>query len=481
MIADDAALLSQYVAKRSEVAFGELVRRHVDLVHSAALRQVGGDSHRAQDVTQAVFCELARNAPRLIGHRALSGWLYTTARFIGARLQRAETRRLIRERSSQAMSEIENHSATESLWSDLGPVLDEAMGALSGRDRTALVLRFFGNLPLAEVAAGLGTTENAARMRVDRALEKLRIVLTRRGVKSTSSVLGTVLMANAVAPAPVALASSLVGPAMAGAVGSVGIVPAMTLNLIHLMNSTKITVGISAVAMASVVGTYVGMNNANARLRAEVAALQSQPAPAVVDPVPSRSDPNVDPGELARLRAEHSELMRLRGEVGLLRTTADQLAAAVREKSQTSPLTDEQVLALSQSRGFRELISSAKMNYVRGWFMGCQAFAQQNGGKMPETMEEVEAFFEPPKGWEWTAGLLAKNDFEIVYHGSLDRIEHPERMILIREKQPYDVQNPSGPRKARTYVFADGHSEVHFSPDGDFDAWEKERMVASIP
>ena len=161
----------------------------------------------------------------------------------------------------------------------------------------------------------------------------------------------------------------------------------------------------------------------------------------------------------------------------MLRNTADDLAQALRQTA--SGLTDEQVLALGQSRGFQELMGSAKMNYTRGWFSACQSFAQQNAGHMPESLEQAELFFESPKGWEWTAGLLARNDFEVVYHGSLERIEHPERTILLREKQPFDVTEPSGTRKARTYGFADGHTEVHFSTDGDFESWERERMVAS--
>ena len=74
----DAELLRRYSAEGSEADFADLTRRHVDLVYSAALRLVQGDVHSAQDVTQQVFTEVARQANRLARHPALVGWLYTT-------------------------------------------------------------------------------------------------------------------------------------------------------------------------------------------------------------------------------------------------------------------------------------------------------------------------------------------------------------------------------------------------------------------
>src|SRR5579871_3098726 len=77
----DSELLRRYADERSEVAFAELVRRHLDLVYSVALRQVAGDVHLAEDVAQQVFAALARKAGTLVGRPALSGWLYRSAHF----------------------------------------------------------------------------------------------------------------------------------------------------------------------------------------------------------------------------------------------------------------------------------------------------------------------------------------------------------------------------------------------------------------
>ncbi len=99
---DDSELLRRYVRERSEAAFTELENRHLGVVFSAACRQVGGDVHRAQDVAQLVFADLARKAPALTGHTALVGWLYTSTHFAAAKVRRSEQRRATREKLSAA-------------------------------------------------------------------------------------------------------------------------------------------------------------------------------------------------------------------------------------------------------------------------------------------------------------------------------------------------------------------------------------------
>jgi RNA polymerase sigma factor (sigma-70 family) len=219
---DDAELLRRYAREGAEEAFAEVVRRHVDLVYSAALRQVGGDAHGAKDVAQHVFTDLARKAESLARRPVLAGWLFTATRFAAAKIVRAEQRRQLREQKVAAMTAAlrEDDEQAQAAWGKLRPVIDEAMSALKEGDREAVLLRFFENRALAHVGAKLGLSENAARMRVERALEKLRVVLARRGVTSTSAALGVILANQAVVAAPVGLA---------GAVGSaavVGVVPA---------------------------------------------------------------------------------------------------------------------------------------------------------------------------------------------------------------------------------------------------------------
>ena len=165
----DSELLRRYAETKSEEAFAELARRHVNLVYSTALRQVNGDTHLAQDVAQTVFTDLARKAASLAHRAALTGWLYTSAHFATAKAVRAESRR--RDHEETFMREPIAETAPEPDWNKLRPVLDAVMHELKEPDRDAILLRFFENRPFADIGAQSGLNENAARMRVERALE----------------------------------------------------------------------------------------------------------------------------------------------------------------------------------------------------------------------------------------------------------------------------------------------------------------------
>lgn len=203
---DDAALLRLYADTRSEAAFATFVRRYVDLVYSTAVRCVAGDVHLARDVTQEVFVAVARRAAALASHRAPEGWLYTTTRYEAAHAVRCEQRRRAREQKAHLMNELHPDSTPEPEWQQLHPLLDDAMGTLSERDRDAVVMRFFLHRSFRDISARLGLNEDAARRRVDRALEKLHQVLAQRGVTSTAAAIGGLLSTQAVGAAPAGLA-----------------------------------------------------------------------------------------------------------------------------------------------------------------------------------------------------------------------------------------------------------------------------------
>ncbi len=186
---DSQTLLSLYARTGSESAFRELVSRYIDLVYSTAFRLVGGDAQSAQDATQTVFVALAAKAGMLPKDVMLGGWLHQHTRFVAGEIMRTERRRQMRERQAAEMNAIEDHS--ESNLAQVAPVLDEAIGQLDVEDRTAILLRFFERKDFRSVGEAIGSNEDAARKRVDRALEKLRVLLKHRGVALTTAALGT--------------------------------------------------------------------------------------------------------------------------------------------------------------------------------------------------------------------------------------------------------------------------------------------------
>lgn len=223
---EDTELLRRYVWERSEDAFHELVRRKLPLVYSAALRQMGGDVHRTNDVTQAVFTALARHAESLIDHPSLTGWLYKTTRYAVLTAIRTERRRQHWEKESSLMNanDAAGPQDSEVSWSRIGAVLDEAMHALNERDREAVLLRYFEDQSHASIGKRLGLSEDAARQRIDRALDRLQQTLARRGVVSTASVLTAGLAQAATASFPAGFAAATSGAALAAAAtaGSAG-------------------------------------------------------------------------------------------------------------------------------------------------------------------------------------------------------------------------------------------------------------------
>src|ERR1041385_2870849 len=205
MSENDLDLLGAFFRDQSQDAFAALVQRHLNLVYCAALRQVRSPQF-AEEVAQSVFTDLARNAARLKPGTILTAWLYQVTCRTAIDVVRREARRQSRE---QIASEMNAMNPTAADWTQIEPLLDEAMHALDDTDRTAVLLRYFENKSLREVGETLGTTDEAARKRIGRAVDRLREFFTKHGVNVGLSGLVVVLSANAVQAAPIGLSAAI--------------------------------------------------------------------------------------------------------------------------------------------------------------------------------------------------------------------------------------------------------------------------------
>jgi RNA polymerase sigma factor (sigma-70 family) len=437
---NDAELLRRYVQERSEAAFTELVNGYVNFVYSAALRQVGGDAHLAQDVTQSVFIDLAAKAHSLSPRTVLSGWLYTSTRFSAAKAVRTEQRWRLREHKANAMQEPS--SPDESPWTQLRPIIDQAMHDLKDRDRNAVLLRYFENRPLAQVGARLGLSEDAARKQVDRSLEKLRALLIKRGVTSSAAALAVLLTSQAVNAAPAGITAQLAGTALASAAAGVN----ASLTLVEIITMSKIKFAALATVLLAGVATplyiqhesQVQLRRENQSLRQENEQLRgaggeaAQPSdiPDQANSVATAADQQAN--ELVRLRAEVARLRQdglSRGQPpgansgsgidpALEAAFSTWAARATQLKQRLEQMPDKKIPemqfltekdwfdAVKHSKPFEtdadyrralsDLRSSAKANFDRILQQALRAYGAANNNLLPTDLSLLKPYFETP-------------------------------------------------------------------------------------
>ena len=420
-------LLAEYARTQSESAFRELVSCYLDLVYSTALRRVDCDTHRAQDVAQVVFTDLASQAAKISSEVMLGGWLHRHTCFVAAKTMRSERRRLAREKEAVEVNMLNDESALD--FSRLAPLLDETINQLGEDDRAAILLRFFEQKDYQAISQHLNSSEDAVRMRVNRALDKLRDLLAQRGIRTTTTVLSAVIATNAVQAAPAGLLGTITAAALTGT--TTGLITATKTIAMTTLQKIAVTAALTATVGA---GIYEARQAANAR--AENQKLQEQQKPLAAETARLRAEDAQLSNLVAQAKeqkqltqAQFNELLKLRGQMGVKQANAEvendpafqqaQIWLAkekkIREQFELHPeqkipemqfLTDEDWLDharhadVDTAKGLRIALSNiraaASGAFATKFTLALQAYMAANQQQPPATASQVAGYFNPP-------------------------------------------------------------------------------------
>ena len=429
MTPSDFELLQAYAHDGSQEAFATLVKRHVDLVYSAALRQIRS-LPLAEEVAQSAFVELARQAATLKPDTILTAWLYTVTRRKAIDVVRHESSRQLRE---QIAVELAAMKTSDAHWKEIEPLLDEAMETLNETDRSAILLRYFENKSLREVGESLGASDNAAQKRVTRAVEQLREYFSRNGIKIGGAGLVTLVSANAVQAAPVVLSAMISSTVVLGAAIKTTAIIATAGKTLIMTTTQKVLI---TTALAAALGTGVYELAQNSRLQNDLQRMEQKFKPLAEQNEQLRRERDEMQKQFLsaqqdaeQWRRQIGELPKLRGEVARLRGDADRTndstqvaakewlnrVAQLKERLRQNPnanipeldlLAPEDWLAavkgqkLSSDNEYRRALSTLR-NAGENKFASLaqpvlRKFLEANGQKFPSDLTQLREFFDPP-------------------------------------------------------------------------------------
>ena len=422
----DLDLLEKFARDNSQDAFGEIVRRHLNLVYSAAVRQVRSPQ-LAEEIAQSVFTDLALQAGKLKADTILTTWLYAVTRRTAIDVIRKESRRQLRE---QIAVEMNHMNATANEWAQIEPLLDDAMAALDEADRSAVLLRYFENKSLREVGEALSISEDATQKRVSRAVDRLREFFSKQKVAVGASGLAVLISANAVQSAPVGLAATISAAALAGTAVSTSTVIAAT-KTIAMTTLQKSVIG---TALIAAIGAGIVELHQTALLREQNQALQQQQSSLAGQIRQLQQERDDATNQLAGLLAENellksnsneNELLKLRAAVTRLQGDAtDSTGAAakawlervnrLRQWSEQNPaatipefqfITQQDWLNAARGdlktdddygRAMSSLRSAADNKFAPLAQSALDKYLQANNNQSPTGMAQLQPFFDSP-------------------------------------------------------------------------------------
>lgn len=291
-IDSDTDNLRQFTDRRDEAAFVRLVDRHAPMVRGVALRCTG-DAALADEVTQSVFFLLACKAAS-VPKDHLGGWLHRTT-FLTARNARRKSLRYkqaLRELSQQpdamTASSIPDPQSQSAPWEEVHPRLDDAVARLPERARQPVILRFFENRSIRDIASLTGKSEAAVRKALERSLQRLSVILRHQGVTTSGSALAAMLSANSLLAPPASAAVVAAGALSASHLATAAIGPALLHGPIRLLGSHPFLQGAAAALLLTAVPLAI-LWRQNTGLKQTAATVLERPVP--VAPAP-RQDPS---------------------------------------------------------------------------------------------------------------------------------------------------------------------------------------------
>lgn len=471
---NDHDLLRRFARERCEDAFRELVKRHLGAVFAVALR-VTGDPHRAEEVAQSAFAELAAKAGTFPPDSVVAGWLYNTSRHLALRACRSEHRRRGREQLAVAtpVNEPSPHALSEHL--------ETAMERLKPDERDVLVLRFFEERNLREVGLELGLSEDAARMRVNRALTRLRDVLERPGITGSTAWLAATLPAGASVSVPVGLGASIASSVFGGApLATAALAVTQTTNSMSTLFNLKTTVALFAAAAVTGTSTYFVKHREVGELQARHQVLEHTFARLSADHEQALAAVGLRDNQIGRLRRDVADIHRLRGEVDRLnrelaerahlRQINEQLRAEVEKLRDQSAAGDSDLARENRIREFEERRASG-INELKALGLALRIYAGDHDDGFPSGLHTP--------GLESVLSEVGKSfplgNYEQVYFGKDSGIENGvarPNIVLVRQREP--LVNPDGER-VKIYTVTDGSvHEVAESAIGSFEEFERD-------
>jgi RNA polymerase sigma factor (sigma-70 family) len=434
MAASDEELLRRYGDEGDQEAFAELVNCHLPMVTATAGRIVK-DPVAAEDVAQEVFARLARRWRKVPRSCVLGAWLHRDTRWVALQYLRSERRRQLREQI--AGSDPTHLPGEDPGWMEIRPFIDETLEHLSSVDRDIVILRFFEQSSLMEVAQRLGVSEDAARMRVSRAIDRLREQLKSRGVVTTGSALGAALTAHATAPIPASVAQTIAGLAVVSVEGPLGSTASGVLSIL-LMNKTATV--LTMVMVAGLTATIVLQRSTHQRMGEELNRWKAK----VTELKQQQSDPSENGArmkeELDRRRQLSEELQSLKAELSALRSSALTAGPVEQAANSAKPSSGEEPAVEMTNAEIEQFLRQPPSD--QGRYLGKWRYPP--GSKTGETVEGTHALTEFLKarelGGRIRQGLNALEDrpggfaeFQTAYIESVIGLVDAARATRIRE------------------------------------------------